>query len=166
MIISCTQESPEVPKGTSWDCKRSPRPGQVRALARRRNKKAEFPVFKGSRLLQSYFITLRIQFLCTFHSVFSVHKAHIYKKYVQFHSLHKIIVSFQYHREPRQIADLVGQRSSFATSAAPFRPVNPPDRLSCRRIVIPLMVLHQINSSSFSAHLRASRSTSLSHVSR
>ena len=130
-----------------------------------KKKKAERPVFKGSRLLQSYFITLRIQFLCTFNSVFNVHKAHITKKYAQFHSLHKIIVSFQYRQDPRQFSNPVGQRSRFATFTPALCPVGPPDRLSRRRIMIPFMVLHQIYSNSSSAHLRASLSTSLVHVS-
>ena len=80
-----------------------------------------------------------------------------------FCTLYKFLVSFQYHREPRQIADLVGQRSRFTTPPT-FCPVGPPDRLSCRWVMIPFMVLHHIYPSSFSAHLRASCSTSLVHV--
>lgn len=81
-----------------------------------------------------------------------------------FCTLYKFLVSFQYHQEPRKLPDPEGQRSRFATPAPPSRPASAPDRLSCCRIVIPFMVLHQIYPNSFSAHLRASNSTSLVHV--
>ena len=82
-----------------------------------------------------------------------------------FCTLYKFLVSFQYHREPLQLSDQVRQRSRFATFTPVLCPVSPPDRLSCSWVMIPLMVPHHIYPNSFSAHLRASCSTSLVHVS-
>lgn len=86
-----------------------------------------------------------------------------------FCTLYKFLVSFQYHWEPRQLPDPIGQRDLLAfqeIASAVLRPMSPPDRLSCRWIVIPFVILHHEYPNSFSAHLRASLSTSLSHVSR
>ena len=83
-----------------------------------------------------------------------------------FCTLYKFLVSFQYHREPRQLPDTVGEGTVKYRSPAPsFCPVSASNRLSYCRIVIPFMVLHQIYPNSSSAHLRASLSTSLVHVS-
>lgn len=95
------------------------------------------------------------------------------------HPATRLFLSIYYHKRgqhtisisvspgPRQIAELVGQRSHLTTVevSAFYHFPGPPDRLSCCRIVIPFMVLHQIYPNSSSAHLRTFLSTSLVHVS-
>jgi len=85
-----------------------------------------------------------------------------------------ISVPFRYHRKALNFPELIGQPAQFYAFSS-FITSRPPDRLSCRRIVIPFTILHLIaafsssihfnTSLSFSVHLIASLSTSLVHVS-